>query len=110
MSISVFDTLGTLGESDGQTLLQVFGAKPGTLGETGEHPRSYLVTIVEREDDIWPAWPGESSVRTGLTFLCPANPQEGGQHPNPESPRCSATRSCSSERDAQEVSPGLSML
>jgi hypothetical protein len=46
-----------------------------------QHARPNLFVVVKRKDDVSPAGSGKRSVRTGLTFDHPANPQEGRQHP-----------------------------
>lgn len=49
------------------------------LGDAGQHARTDLVTVVEGEDEVGPARPGEDAVGAGLPLDRPADAEQGGE-------------------------------
>src|SRR5688572_3488028 len=58
---------------------EILGLQSRALGDSSEHLRSDILAVVKREDDIGPAWPGESLVRPGLSHKRPTNPVQRGK-------------------------------
>jgi hypothetical protein len=55
--------------------LQVFGLKPCPLGNSGEHARTNLFSVVEGKDDVRPAGAREDMMGAVLPFDAPADAQ-----------------------------------
>ena len=56
--------------------LEVFGLKPCTLGDPGEHARTDLFGVVEGKDKVRPAGAREDAMGAILPFDAPADAQE----------------------------------
>lgn len=59
--------------------LQIFGTKPGVLGNAGEHPWPNFFAIVKGEHRIRPFFPRKHFVRACLPLHHPSNSHQGGQ-------------------------------
>src|SRR5258705_181882 len=64
----------------GSVTLEVFGLEAGMLRDSRQHARADLFTIVECEDNIGPAFPGERTVGARLPLELPANSEESCRH------------------------------
>ena len=56
--------------------LQIFGLKPCTLGDPGEHARTDLFGVVEGKDEVRPAEAREDAMGAILPSDAPADAQE----------------------------------
>jgi hypothetical protein len=53
--------------------LQVFGLKPCPLGDSGEHARTALFSVVEGKDEVRPARARQDAMGSVLPFDAPAD-------------------------------------
>ncbi len=56
---------------------EIVGTQPGLAGDPGEHTRTDLFAIMEREDEVRPVRPFQDAMRTSaLSFDAPADPEQ----------------------------------
>ncbi len=60
--------------------LEISRGESGVLGKSCQYPRAKLLLIVEREDEVRPAWAAQDSMGTGFTFELPTDTQKRRQY------------------------------
>ncbi len=58
---------------------EIFRLEPCPLGETGEHPGTDLVSIMEGEHRVGPPITCQDAMRSGFTLNAPSDAEQGGK-------------------------------